>query len=43
MCELIAKSMLPSLRLDISDDNIPAALERIADWLDASGGLDMPD
>ncbi len=43
MRELIAKSMLPSLRLDISDNNIPAAVERIADWLEFSGGLYMPD
>jgi thymidylate kinase len=43
MRELIAKSMLPSLTLDISDNNIPAAVECVADWLEASGGLYMPD
>jgi hypothetical protein len=43
MCELIASSMLPSLTLDISDNNIPAAVERVADWLEGSGGLYMPD
>lgn len=43
MRELIAQSMLPSLTLDISDNNIPAAVERVADWLEASGGLYMPD
>jgi len=43
MQELVAKSMLPSLTLDISDNNIPAAVEHIADWLEASGGLYMPD
>jgi len=41
--ELVAKSMLPSLTLDISDNNISAAVERIADWLEQSGGLYMPD
>jgi hypothetical protein len=41
--ELIAKSILPSLTLDISDNNIPAAVERVADWLEQSGGLYMPD
>jgi hypothetical protein len=41
--ELISKSMLPNLTLDISDNNIAAAVERIADWLEASGGLYMPD
>jgi hypothetical protein len=43
MRELIAKSMLPSLTLDISNNNIPAAVERIADWLEQSDGLYMPD
>ena len=42
MQELIAKSMLLSLTLDISDNNIPAAVERVADWLDETGGLYMP-
>ena len=40
---LAANSMLPSLTLDISDNNIPAAVERVADWLEQSGGLYMPD
>ena len=43
MRELISKSMLPSLILDISDNNIPAAVERVAGWLEESGGLYMPD
>lgn len=43
MRELIAKSMLPGLTLDISDNNIPAAVECIADWLEQSGGLYKPD
>ena len=43
MQELIAKSMLPSLMLDISDNNIPPAVERIADWMEDIGGLYMPD
>ena len=43
MRELIERTMLPSLTLDISDNNIPAAVERIADWLEASGGLYMQD
>ncbi len=41
MRELIAKSMLPSLTLDVSDNNIPATVERVADWLEQSGGLYM--
>ena len=43
MKELISKSMLPSLTLDISENNILAAVERVADWLEESGGLYMPD
>jgi hypothetical protein len=43
MRELIAKSMLPCLTLDISDNNIPAAVEHVADWLEQTGGLYMPD
>ena len=43
MGELIAKSMLPSLTLDISDNNIPAAVEKVADWLEHTGGLYMKD
>jgi hypothetical protein len=41
--ELIAKSILPSLTLDISDNNIPAAVEQVAAWLEASGGLFMSE
>jgi len=43
MRELIARSILPSLTLDISDNNIPAAVKRIADWLEQTGGLYMSD
>jgi hypothetical protein len=43
MRELIVESSLPSLTLDISDNNIPAAVERIAEWLETSGGLFLPD
>ena len=43
MRELIVESSLPSLTLDISDNNIPAAVERIAGWLETSGGLYLPD
>jgi hypothetical protein len=43
MHELIARSMLPALTLDVSDNNIPAVVERVADWLEQSGGLYMPD
>ena len=41
--EPVEKSMLPSLTLDVSDNNIPAAVEGIADWMEQSGGLYMPE
>jgi len=40
---LISKSMLPSLTLDISDNNINTSVKRIADWLEQTNGLYMPD
>ncbi|MCC6800168.1 MAG: hypothetical protein IT325_08620 [Anaerolineae bacterium] len=39
---LVSESLLPTLHLDISDNDVPRAVERIADWLDATGGLYMP-
>jgi hypothetical protein len=38
--ELAAASALPRLELDVSDDDVAAATERIADWLAATDGLD---
>jgi hypothetical protein len=38
---LAGESMLPQLELDISDNNIPRAVERIADWMESTGGLWM--
>lgn len=43
MDSLVANSFLPALKLDISDNDIPAAIERIADWLEGTGGLYMLD
>ena len=40
---LAAASTLPQLEVDVSDDDVPAAVERIADWLEATGGLHLPD
>ena len=34
MRELIEKSMLQTLTLDISDNNIITAIERVADWME---------
>ncbi len=39
--QLIGKSALPVFNLDISDNNVPNAVEKIADWLEQTGGLYM--
>jgi hypothetical protein len=38
---LVEGSGLPKLTLDVSDDDIDRATTRIADWLEATGGLYM--
>jgi hypothetical protein len=38
---LVAASTLPTFTVDISDNNVPNAVERIADWLEQTGGLYM--
>ena len=43
MHRLACESILPWLELDISDNNIPGAVEKIADWLESTNGLTMPD
>ena len=43
MRELVEQSMLPHLTLDISDNNVAGAVDRIADWMEASGGLYMQE
>ncbi len=43
MRQLVADSILPALELDVSDSDVPAAVERIADWLEQTDGLYMPD
>lgn len=41
--ELVSHSLLPVLRLDISDNDVPKAAETIVDWMAATGGLEMPE
>lgn len=41
MNELIAASRLQTLTVDISDNDVPRAVESIADWLERTGGLTM--
>jgi hypothetical protein len=39
MRRLVAESSLPTLELDVSDNDILGAADRIADWLEGTGGL----
>jgi hypothetical protein len=39
---LISESILPTLELDISDNDVAGAADRIADWLEATSGLYAP-
>ncbi len=39
--KLVAESMLPPLELDISDDDVYKAADRIADWMEETGGLEV--
>jgi hypothetical protein len=43
MRRLVGESRLPRLELDISDNDILRAVDRIADWLEATGGLWMEE
>jgi hypothetical protein len=35
----VGRSLLPSLELDVSDDDVAGAADRVASWLEATGGL----
>ena len=35
----IRASRLPTLQIDVTDNDVPAAAERVADWLEDTGGL----
>ena len=43
MRQFVQLSQLETLQVDISDDDVPGAVERIANWMEATGGLYMPD
>lgn len=43
MQRLAQASILPALTVDISDNDVTAAVVRIADWLEATGGLWMKE
>ena len=40
---LVGESILPKLEVDISDNNVPQAVEKIADWMESTGGLWMEE
>jgi hypothetical protein len=41
MRRLAGESLLPKFELDISDNNLEAAVNKIADWMESTGGLWM--
>lgn len=43
MARLVSESLLPSLTLDISDNDVDRAVEKIVDWMDETGGLYLED
>jgi len=43
MKQFVEESLLTTLWVDISDDNVGGAVERIADWMEQTGGLTMQD
>ncbi len=43
MDRLVAESCLPTLRIDISDNDVPRAVESIVDWMASTGGLTYPE
>ncbi|HEX7374131.1 MAG TPA: hypothetical protein VF277_04105 [Steroidobacteraceae bacterium] len=42
MRAVAARSLLPVLEIDLSDDDVDGAADRVADWLAGSGGLYAP-
>jgi len=43
MEKLIGESLLETFTVDVSDDDVPRAVDEIADWLERTGGLYMTD
>jgi hypothetical protein len=40
--QLVRESSLPFLELDVASGDLPALADRVADWLEATGGLSAP-
>lgn len=43
MKELVAGSRIPTLHVDVSDDDLESAVDKIADWMSTTGGLYPPE
>ncbi len=43
LADIAARSILPVYTLDVTHDDIARAANEVADWLEATGGLTMPD
>ena len=43
MKELVHQSILPSLTIDVSDNDVAGSVGRIADWMESTGGLYMSE
>ena len=43
MNDLVSASTLQTLTIDISDNDVPRAVENIAGWMEQTGGLYMPE
>ncbi len=39
---LAAASLLPHLELDVSEGDVPGAADRVAEWMESTGGLHAP-
>jgi hypothetical protein len=42
MNQLVAESKPPGLIVDVSDNDVAHAVSGVADWLEQTGGLSMP-
>ena len=43
LAELVAESALPTLHLDVSDGSVADSADRVADWLESTGGLTLDE
>ena len=41
--ELFDRSLLPKMVVDVTDKNLDHMVTDVADWLEATGGLTVPD